>query len=395
MPTARRSARRSTATQPFSPSAEAARPQLKSRAATPRRSSSKKARTPSPAPARSRSPSPSPAAASPAPAPASAASYRAYRTYLSESEFADAPAASWVPSILGLPSTDLLSLAICAFIGGRYVYTNDAADGPSGLTQHATAIAAAWLTAFGGGLICHTMLTLATMSQAPDPSSYLRGAFASGTLGFQQTPARLAALVGFAASVPIGHPYDATSIDADLFNAMDCLNWAILVGWAASKLAVLSKDVPCPSPLVLLLIGFPAGYAYCSAGGIVRNLLFTAAFTPSITLPANLQPGVAVPMAFGFAAYAVIMQLVQGALSPKYKLDTLLGIPAVAYIFYLASTAGMGDWERPVPLPQLSLAPVIDSGGDVGAMFGEPVGHAPAALMLTPLLVYVTTGLRR
>ena len=110
MPTARRSARRSTATQPFSPSAEAARPQLKSRAATPRRSSSKKARTPSPAPARSRSPSPSPAAASPAPAPASAASYRAYRTYLSESEFADAPAASWVPSILGLPSTDLLSL---------------------------------------------------------------------------------------------------------------------------------------------------------------------------------------------------------------------------------------------------------------------------------------------
>jgi hypothetical protein len=153
--------------------------------------------------------------------------------------------------------------------------------------------------------------------------------------------------------VPTGaHPYDCLSIDKALFNYMDCLNWAILVAWAVSKLAALSSAPLQPAPTTLLLVAFPAGYAFCSAGGITRNLLYTAAFTSAVPLPANLMPAVAIPMAFGFAAYALIMQIACSVLPISsvgpLPLDMLLGVPAVAYIFYLASLAEMGDWESTV-----------------------------------------------
>jgi hypothetical protein len=384
----RRSTRRSTATQPFSPASEAKKPQLKSRA-TPRRSAPKAA---------SKSRSPSPAAASRSPSPgASAGSPRTAGAYVTSAEFSSAASGEWKPSILGFPSTDLLSVAICAFIGGWYVYTHDAK--PTGPAVHGAAAVSVWLTSFGGGLACHTMLTLATMGATNDPNAYRRKAFASGTLGFQQTPAIVAALVGWAASAPTGHPYDANNIDPSLFNAMDCLNWAILVGWAVSKLAVLAKDVPSPSPLVLLGIAFPAGFAYCAAGGITRNLLFTAIFTSSVDLPPNLQPGVALPMAFGFAAYAVILQLAQNVLPPIPSIDALLGIPAVAYIFYIAPTQLQLEgksWDSLVEVPQLSLTSFFRSGGDLSAMIvGDPTSHVAATLMLTPVLLYLVAGLRR
>eukprot|EP01043_Picozoa_sp_COSAG02_P038765 COSAG02_NODE_3013_length_7552_cov_11.893734_2_plen_389_part_00 len=384
----RRSTRRSTATQPFSPTSEAKRPQLKASRATP----SRRAATPKSA---SKSRSPSPAAARRSPSPA--ASSRTADSYVTPSEFSSSPATEWEPSILGLPSTDLLSVAICAFLGGWYVYTHEAK--PTGPALHATAVASAWLTAFGGGLISHTMLTLATMSTVNDSSAHLRNAFAPGTLGFQQKPAIVAALVGFAAAVPTGHPYDALSIDADIFRAMDCLNWGILVGWAVSKLAVLAKDAPSPPPSVLLVIAFPAGYAYCAAGGMTRNLLFTAIFTPSVELPTNLLPEVAVPMAFGFAAYAVILQLTQSVLPPIRSIDPLLGIPAVAYIFYVAATyfqLGGKTWNTPIDVPQLSLMSLLSSGGDLSAMVvGDPTSHPAATVMLTPVLLYLVAGLRR
>ena len=384
----RRSTRRSTATQPFSPASEAKRPQLKSRA-TPRRSAPK-------APSESRSPSPAAASRSPSPGPQAGSSGTAH-LYVTSTEFSSVSSDEWKPSILGFPSTDLLSVAICAFIGGWFVYTH--ANKPTGPAVHAAAAASAWLTSFGGGLACHTMLTLATMGATNDPNSYLRKAFASGTLGFQQTPAIVAALVGFAASMPTGHPYDASNIDAGLFKAMDCLNWAILVGWAVSKLAVLAKDVPSPPPLVLLAIAFPAGYAYCAAGGITRNLLFTAIFAPSVGLPPNLQPAVALPMAFGFAAYAVILQLAQTVLPPIPSIDALLGMPAVAYIFYIAPTQlelEGKSWDTLVEVPQLSFMSFFRSGGDLNAMVvGDTTPHSAATLMLTPVLLYLVAGLRR
>jgi hypothetical protein len=287
----------------------------------------------------------------------------------------------------------MLSVAICAFIGGRYVYTNDAK--PTGPALHAVAAASAWLTAFGGGLIYHTMITLATMGVVSDSNTYLRNAFAPGTLGCLQKPAIVAALVGFAASVPTGHK----DIDKDIFMAMDCLNWGILVGWAVSKLAVLAKEVPSPPPLVLLVIAFPAGYAYCAAGGMTRNLLFTATFT-SVELPTNLQPEVALPMAFGFAAYAVILQLVQSVLPPVRFIDPMLGIPVVAYIFYAAATYLKLDgkaWDIPIEVPELSFGSLLSSGGDLSAMVVEDstTPHPAATVLLTPVLLYLVAGLRR
>lgn len=269
-------------------------------------------------------------------------------------------------------------------------------DGITGAALHPTAFVSAWLTAFGGGLVCHIILTLATMSSTTHPSAYLRQALTSGTMGFQQTPALIAAFLGFAISVPIGHPYDASNIDTDIFTAMDCLNWGILVGWAVSKLAVLAVDVPSPPPLVLLAIAFPAGYAYCAAGGMTRDLLYTTIYSPSMDLPTNLQPQVAVPMTFGFAAYAVVLQLAQSVLPPVRYLDSLLGIPAVSYIFYLASTyLKQKKWDVLIEVPQVSLTAVVTSGGDVGAMIdGQSTSHHAATMMLTPLLVYLVMGLR-
>ena len=146
----------------------------------------------------------------------------------------------------------------------------------------------------------------------------------------------------------------------------------------------------------LKAIAFPAGYAYCAAGGMTRNLLYTALYTQSMDLPSNLQPEVAVPMAFGFAAYAVVLQLSQTVLPPVRYLDSLLGIPAVAYIFYLASTH-LADkkWDGLIEVPQVNLAAALTSGGDVSTILnGQSTSYHPATMMLTPLLVYLVTGLR-
>ena len=426
MPAARRSGRKSAPASPFSPSKEAQKPQFSTARAgsTPGPKASKAPRSPSrsPSPAKGkRSASPSPYAKAVAPPKAKGKRDRSRSASPAPvASIVAVPVEAWSPGILAWPTTDLVSLVICGYIGGWYVFTAAGNEGLSAdpFTLYAAAAAGAWLTAFGGGLLCLTMLTLAT------PGGEIP---ALDTLSCTQKINLVAALVGFAASVPTGaHPFDCFSMDKDLFNYMECLNWAILVGWAVSKLAALSSAPLKPAPTTLLLVAFPAGYAYCSAGGITRNLLYTAALTSSVPLPTNLMPGVAIPMAFGLAAYAAIMQITASVLPIRsvgpLPLDMLLGVPAVAYIFYLASLAGMGDWETTVvrstrsqyphqhslcrnfsltgeillritqPVPTVVSVSVYP---EVGVTFGEPVGHSPVALMVTPVLGFLALALAR
>lgn len=265
---------------------------------------------------------------------------------------------------------------MCAYIGGWYVYTNE--HELPGATQHAVALLGALITAFGGGTVYHVAMSVA---DSVDPAV----AFAWGRFAWQQQPCLLAAAAGYALSVPLGlHPYDAVSIDAQLFGAMDAINWGILVGWATSKLFVASQAAACP-PWRLALVAFPAGYAYCAAGGATRNLLFTAYFTPSVPLPPNLSPVVGLPMAGGFAVYALLLRLSESLdlAIAGIQLEMLLGLPLVAYLFYLAENANLGGWDADVALAGVEVGPVGLSGGSYRAI----------ELLLTPWLAYVVVGL--
>jgi hypothetical protein len=177
------------------------------------------------------------------------------------------------PAILSLPSTDLLSIAICAYLGAASVYRRAAQQPqpqPQQYLHHLEAAIAAALTAFGGG---HTYYTLAAWRDHRRPWDLQHWAW--GRLAWQQRDCVAAALVGFAIALPLGHPVDCLHVGVTapaLELAADCLNWGILAGWAVSKLA---REVgPTPISWRQGLGCVPFAWAYTAAGGSTRDLIF-------------------------------------------------------------------------------------------------------------------------
>ena len=225
------------------------------------------------------------------------------------------------------PSSDLLSVGFCAYIGAswRYQPSRCAATTAFDGSDHAAAALAALLTAFGGGTLYYVLLTVLGRVARPG------GAWAWGAFAWQQPPCLAAAAAGLALAVPLGHPLDARSVDARLFKLVDCANMGILVVWAKSKLQREGRRLPAP-------LRAPAVFLYCAGGGTLRNVLWDRGSPP----PSNFKPNVLLPMAIGAALFAPLLRR-QPARS------ALPGVALVTAVFALLHD--LRAWGDDVALP--------------------------------------------
>ena len=272
--------------------------------------------------------------------------------------------ASWSaprPAILSLPSTDLFSVAICAYLGARYIYSEVWAKEVHFLVVHATAALSAALTAFGGGTAYHACAVVRDYS-APFEARHWRW----GVLGWQQSGSVTAAAVGLCIALPWGHAFDSSNIGEtapDLLLGLDCVNWAILVAWSVSTLAT----VPRQGLITALRLPVTA-WVYCAAGGTVRDLVFKRQ-----ELPCNVTPPVLLPLLTCFSVYALILLSTSKRGPITAEMQPAVGVPLCAAVFY---------WAQQLPLP---------SAWD-GAMPDRTAVESPAICCAFLLILYAAVG---
>eukprot|EP00928_Gymnodinium_smaydae_P011085 TRINITY_DN14139_c0_g2_i1.p1 TRINITY_DN14139_c0_g2~~TRINITY_DN14139_c0_g2_i1.p1 ORF type:complete len:274 (-),score=31.18 TRINITY_DN14139_c0_g2_i1:86-820(-) len=223
--------------------------------------------------------------------------------------------------IFEYPSTDLLSLAICGYIGGRYVFLNAAAAGHGTTTRAALSFVSAIITGFGGGVAYIFLMKrgqCAFAFQTPlNVVVVLIGyAISCVTVEACQTGGALEVLVGTACGV-------------ETFQAFDCLNTAILHSWGVCKTL---QDVSVKrSTLVRLLWAVVATYFYGFAGGIIRDTLAICLGMASSV--GNFSPDIVIPSVFSTMFFFALAFLN----APKL-VQLGVGTPAIFLAFRLAPT---------------------------------------------------------
>jgi len=224
------------------------------------------------------------------------------------------------PAILRHPSTDRLSLAICGYIGGRYVLFKTAGLLPEwSVGWWVAEIAAALITAFGGATYYALLMK---------PSS-------SRSFAFKDLKNTSCALIGMVVSLLLPKQcMSGSQLEAfmqikycdDIFNAFDCGNCAILIAWGTSKALM---DTAGKRWLTQMLYTVAATYIYSFGGGITRDVLAIAAGASKQI--GNFDfPSVVIPAALGTLCYYILLLTKCPAL-----LQLGIGLPGLFYIFYI------------------------------------------------------------
>jgi len=220
------------------------------------------------------------------------------------------------PAILAHVSSDLASLAVCGYIGGRCMHLKYPGPAFGSPTWMAWGFAAALVTAFGGGSIYVLLM------KGPG----------GRTFGWQDPRAVSAALLGFLLSLYLvpncGSVFEEFlgASCGDAFTFLDCANNAVLIAWGCSKSSLDSAlyrrwwRIPC---------GILATYAYSFGGGIVRDVVARCLLGPSAGAVGNLSPAVVVPAVVAMVFYQTLLVLQSSAL-----LQLGLGLPVLVGIFY-------------------------------------------------------------
>eukprot|EP00929_Paragymnodinium_shiwhaense_P061555 TRINITY_DN30748_c0_g1_i1.p1 TRINITY_DN30748_c0_g1~~TRINITY_DN30748_c0_g1_i1.p1 ORF type:complete len:257 (-),score=60.32 TRINITY_DN30748_c0_g1_i1:391-1161(-) len=170
------------------------------------------------------------------------------------------------PAVLSYASTDFLSLAICGYIGGRYVLLKSVGflEAWSPLWVFA-GVMSALVTSFGGGTYYALLMKKAPRSFA-----------------WQDPMCISVVLVGYAVSLqlPSSCPSQESMLQKFLmlnceeaFAVFDYINCAILVAWGTSKSLVDTAGGTAPGRLLWAMI---ATYLYSFGGGITRDFIAIA-----------------------------------------------------------------------------------------------------------------------
>lgn len=207
--------------------------------------------------------------------------------------------------------TDILSLAICGYIGGRFVFlrAGDINLQPGTAAWYAAGVVSALITSFGGGGYYTFMMKKSPRSFAcMDPLNVTT------------------VLVGYFVSL-FGMVYcsEGEPWCDELFKVSDCTNCAILIAWGASKSLM---DTVGQGLITRFFWALLATYTYSFGGGITRDIIgIGLGATDRI---GNLDvPSVVAPAMVGGVIYLLLLTL---------RLPTLLelglGLPAVFIVFF-------------------------------------------------------------
>lgn len=169
------------------------------------------------------------------------------------------------PAIMDYTLSDLLSLAICGYIGGRFMFLNFSKYARGGVAWYVYGVAIALITSYGGGSYYVFMMKDAK-----------KWAF-----GWQDPLSVIASLIGYAISLwTMDHcsswePYMQTRMSgmtcANIFSVFDHINNAILIAWGVSK--AYTDTVGESNTVVRLAIVLCSCYTYSFGGGITRDVL--------------------------------------------------------------------------------------------------------------------------
>ncbi|CAE7401603.1 unnamed protein product [Symbiodinium sp. CCMP2456] len=224
-----------------------------------------------------------------------------------------------VPAILSHVESDLVSLAICGYIGGRCMHLKYPGPVFPSTEWVAWGLAGAMLTAFGGG----SMYVL-LMKRSGDRR-----------FGWQDPLAVSAALLGFLLSTYFV-PHCGRAIEdllgigcGTVFNFLDCVNNAILIAWGTSK-SLLDAQGMCRSWMRFMYC-VVATYTYSFGGGIARDVIARCLLGPPAGAVGNLSAAVALPAILAIAFYQCLLKY-RGSGSELLQLG--LGIPVLVGLFH-------------------------------------------------------------
>ncbi|CAE8628537.1 unnamed protein product [Polarella glacialis] len=230
------------------------------------------------------------------------------------------------PAILGYGLSDLLSLAICGYIGGRCMQLKFPGPATLSAAWWGWSLAAAMVTSFGGGTY-YTLL----MKQPGD-----RG------FGWQDPVAVAAAALGVIVSAVLvpacGHSGSPRLEDhiglgcGEVFGLFDIVNSGILIAWGCSKSFVDSSG--WQNPITRFLCTIVTTYVYSFGGGITRDLVARLLIGSSAGSVGNFSPEVVLP---AIASTAFFYCLLVFKRSPFLQLG--VGLPTVMLLFHAAGLA--------------------------------------------------------
>lgn len=224
-----------------------------------------------------------------------------------------------LPAVMTHPSTDLFSLAICGYLGGRFVMLRTASALTTwSLSWWLAGVAAAFVTTFGGGTL------YAVLMQRPGVRSF----------GWMDPLNLSAALLGYGASCVLPSACQAGARLQELIMAecgsalrvFDCANNSILIAWGASKSSLDTSDA---GPFAQACWTVLATYLYSFGGGITRDVLAIAGGV--VEGVGNFAPEIVLPALVGTLLYHIILRI---HCPPLVQLG--LGMPVVFYMFHQA-----------------------------------------------------------
>lgn len=221
------------------------------------------------------------------------------------------------PAILAYQLSDLFSLVICGYIGGRCVQLKYPTP------QHGFwlySLAAALVTAFGGGS-CYALL----MSRP-----------GCRRFGWQDPFALMATLVGlFLATQAVTSCEEAFGHCTETFRFFDCVNNAILIAWGCSKSFVDAQGAD--NTWLRLARSFVATYTYSFGGGVIRDVVARCAYGEAAGSVGNFSPTIVLPAILAMAFYNCLLMLRSPAL---FQLG--LGLPVLACLFLWGEAFPLG-----------------------------------------------------
>lgn len=226
------------------------------------------------------------------------------------------------PAILAYQLSDLFSLVICGYIGGRCVQLKYPTP-RDGFWSYS--LAAAFVTAFGGGS-CYSLL----MSRP-----------GCRRFGWQDPFALLAAFLGsILATQAVTSCEESFGSCSETFRFFDCVNNAILIAWGCSKSFV---DFDTSSSIWSRLTrSFATTYTYSFGGGVIRDVLARCVYGEAAGSVGNLSPSIVLPAILATAFYNYLLMHRSSAL---FQLG--LGLPVLACLFHYGDAFArctIGTW---------------------------------------------------
>lgn len=224
-----------------------------------------------------------------------------------------------VPAILAHPSTDLLSLAICGYIGGRFASLKAPRLALGVVPWSCLGVCAALVTSFGGGAY-YTLL--------------MKRPGARGQFGWKDPLNLCAVLAGYAASCALpracnrGAPLEAwlgRACEVEAFRCFDCTNSAILIAWGTSK--AFQDTFHSGSALLRLLWALLSAYTYSFGGGVTRDVVAMGIGVGDEV--GNFKADVLIPAAVSIVFYHALLVMGVNAL-----LQLGFGVPVAFCLFY-------------------------------------------------------------